>query len=534
VKANRTKRFDVHLETETDIDKVRAIALYLVEQVDALRRQIRKLEAEISRLKKAGASSDELEQQLKQTKEQLALLQDDVFGPSSEKTKPGEDGGKNKTADRSGKTPKSKPAAGHGPHPQPDLQREERTHTLDEADRKCPKCGGRLEPIEGQFESSEQIDVHKRTYVVVEEKRQKYGCRCGACVETAPGPLKPIKGGRYSLRFGIDVAVNKYEYHAPLERQARQMRREGLEIQNQTLWDQINAIARINEPLLDRFLRHLVDDEPVLGADETRWPILAKRGCNKGGGKNWYVWVIGSPRAVLYRIASSRGKAVAEELLDGFEGFLVTDGYGVYISLAKDRPGIVSVFCWAHVRRLFVKAAKFYPEAKAYIELINQMFDLNDQAGHGEDPETLEKRKTIRRTKIRPLVGKLFKMALACKALDTSALGKAVNYMLNLRKGLVRFLNDPRIPLHNNASEQALRDPVLGRKNHYGSKSQRGTEVAALMYTVMENASRNDLKPHDYLLYSTATHLLGGTPLLPHELTPERLEKELEALQDYL
>ena len=64
--------------------------------------------------------------------------------------------------------------------------------------------------------------------------------------------------------------------------------------------------------------------------------------------------------------------------------------------------------------------------------------------------------------------------------LPGSKMGKAINYMLTLWEGLTRFLKDPRIPLDNNAAERALRGVVVGRKNHYGSKSKRGTEVAAI------------------------------------------------------
>ncbi len=70
--------------------------------------------------------------------------------------------------------------------------------------------------------------------------------------------------------------------------------------------------------------------------------------------------------------------------------------------------------------------------------------------------------------------------------------------MLNLWMGLTRFLDDPRIPLDNNAAERALRGVVVGRKNHYGSKSKRGTEVAAIFYTLFETAKLSRVDPHAY------------------------------------
>lgn len=84
-------------------------------------------------------------------------------------------------------------------------------------------------------------------------------------------------------------------------------------------------------------------------------------------------------------------------------------------------------------------------------------------------------------------------------------------------KGLLRFLDDPRVPLDNNATERALRGPVVGRKNHYGSKSKRGTEVAALLYSLVESCSLNGVDPKRYLRDTTRALLRGDDPQLPHE-----------------
>ena len=101
-----------------------------------------------------------------------------------------------------------------------------------------------------------------------------------------------------------------------------------------------------------------------------------------------------------------------------------------------------------------------------------------------------------------------------------SGLRKAVEYMLGLWSGLTRFLDDPRVPLDNNAVQRALRGAVIGRKNHYGSRSQRGTEVAALFYSLLESAKACGIDERTYLL--RAAHSALANPqvtLLPHDLT---------------
>ena len=120
----------------------------------------------------------------------------------------------------------SEPQEGHGPTAQPHLPTEDKPCDLDEPDKVCTTCGGTLEEWVGQEEEAELIDVQERQFVLQRLKKKKFRCRCGACIETAPGPDKVIMGGRYSLAFAVEVAHDKYLLHNPLERQAREMTRQ--------------------------------------------------------------------------------------------------------------------------------------------------------------------------------------------------------------------------------------------------------------------------------------------------------------------
>jgi len=250
---------------------------------------------------------------------------------------------------------------GHGPKPQPDLIVEEHVHVLDAADETCPDCGGHLETFEGQFEESEEIDVVEIQYVLKKHKRQKYRCGCGH-IETALGPEKSIDGGRYSLDFGVHVAVSKWADHLPLERQVKRMRRAGLKVDSQTLWDQVQVLARHLEPVLERLHGHLLSKEVVL-VDETRWPVLGTKGRKT---KNWFVWSLTSDDAVLYKIQNGRSNQEGEAILQNYAGVAVTDGYVVYDSLSK-KNGFVLANCWSHARRKFIEAEASAPEEASEI-----------------------------------------------------------------------------------------------------------------------------------------------------------------------
>jgi transposase len=128
-------------------------------------------------------------------------------------------------------------------------------------------------------------------------------------------------------------------------------------------------------------------------------------------------------------------------------------------------------------------------------------------------------RAAARREQSIAIVDAIRAWAFRQRALPESSLGKAITYMLGLWAGLTRFLGDARIPLDTNATERGLRGMVVGRKNHYGSRSKRGTEVAALFYSLIETAKLCEVNPKTYLL--TATHAAIETPgpaPLPHAL----------------
>ena len=130
-------------------------------------------------------------------------------------------------------------------------------------------------------------------------------------------------------------------------------------------------------------------------------------------------------------------------------------------------------------------------------------------------------RRQLRNERSRQVVQQIYDWAVEAKQrfLPQCGLVKAIDYMLRLWPGLVRFLEDPRIPLDNNHSERGMRGPVVGRKNHYGSRSRRGTEVAALFYSLIESAKLVGLDPREYLRRAVQAKLRSERIPLPHELT---------------
>ena len=501
----------IDLASESRPEVLRQVALLQQQEITKLQHRIGALVAQLAALEGKDASAA-LQLELVRLQEQLARANQRLFGRSSEQ-RLGAAAGKEKF--------QGEPRRGHGPRPQPTLPVVEVVHTLDAPDQVCTACGGALREWAGQCEESEEIDVVAASYRVVRHKRQKYTCRCGGCVETALGPTKLVPGGRYSLDFAVSVAVAKYLDHLPLARQVRQMARAGLAVDTQTLWDQLLALARPLAPTYEA-LHADVLAAPVIGADETVWPLL-----EKGGAKRWYAWSVTAPDAVFYRIDPSRSARAAAEILEDYAGIVVCDGYGAYSTLAaqsRDGPGgqgagFTLAHCWAHVRRKLFECEPAFPEAGKALDLIGQLYDVEAEAKKADvrDPRAYLAR--LRNERSRPLVAALRAWMLAQRALAQSGLGKALAYADGLWQGLVRFLDDPDIPLDNNATERALRGLVVGRKNHYGSKSLRGTQVAALFYSLLESAKLAGIEPAAYLAEATRRAIENpGTVTLPSQL----------------
>lgn len=505
----------ITIEQITDIEQLRQIALLLEREVEHLLHRIRELTDELSEA--TGKDAGRLQMEIELLQEQLDRRTRALFGPSSEK-RPRKEGDEQNHCESTEKH-------GHGPHKQPNLPIVEKVHELDEADKVCPKCGGQLKELVGQYEESEEIDVIEKEYRLVKHKRKKYVCRCGEHVETALGPEKVIVGGRYSVDFGVDIAVDKYCDHIPLSRQVKQMERARLEVDPQTLWDQLWAMYGHLQPIHGA-LRHYILSSPVVGADETKWPLI-------GGSKLWWAWSVTREDAVFYMIQSTRSSDAARQLLGNYGGIVVADGYSAYgalekenNSLIRDGPRFTLAKCWSHARRKYVECENHFPrEAGEALEILGRLYkveaDARERTAFMKEQEHLEVIAVLRREKSCAIVDEFFSWVSRQTALPRSGLGKALSYSVEHKEGLKRFLENPRIPIDNNQTEREMRPLAVGRKNHYGSKSLRGTQVAALFYSLIESAKMAGLNPAEYLRIALRRAIANpGTVTLPCDLAP--------------
>jgi transposase len=469
----------VQLSDERDVDTLRQITLLLDRENQRLIENVRRLTLELARLR-GVPNAEQLELAILQ---ELQQARDQALRPPARST------------DMS--TPPRPRRPGHGPRTQAALPTVEIRHELPPDQRACPACGGELSEMTGQAETSERITTVKLTYQVEQHIRHKYRCGCNGAVVTAPAPPTLIPGGRYAPEFAVGVAVAKYADHLPLERQVRMMARDGLIVDSQTLWDQLNAMARHLEPTYEALGRRALE-APVINVDETRWGIMGSVHAAAGT-----VWGVRAPTIAFYRILPGKSADEGRQVLGGYGGTVVADGFAVYDVLARDGPGFTLAHCWVHAKRKYDDIAEHWPLACAEIDaLIGELYAIERlvPGPFPGDAAAQALRQQLRQDRSKPLVDRIWHWATVQVGLPRSDFGKAVRYMLERWAGLTCFVSDPRVPLDNNAAERALRGPVVGRKNHYGSRSLRGTQVAALFYTLCETAKLAGVDPNAYLL----------------------------------
>lgn len=542
----RTAAKSLQLENDRLLGEARAAALAMAElsarlgeaealgrqQAEAARQQEEALQqqAEVARqheakLKELQDEVTRLELELRTVQEQLDMRIKELYGRSTERRPlddpPAEDAPAKEKPARKARTV-------HGRTAQPRLPTDEVTSKLVGKELVCKGCGGQLQPIDKLVETAKLIALEKRRIVLETHLRTVYKCECCACLKTAPGPLKLVAGGRYALSFSVSVAYQKYFAHLPLERQRQMMAHEGLQVTTATLFDQLDALATTLKNTYDAIWK-LIQQEKVLRADETPWAVMSN-GYNDN--ERFYAWVVVGGTYVAFRLLDTRSKDGAAEVLGSFGGTLMVDGLTSYPAAAKGKPGeplkFICANCNAHSRRKFVECEKYWPKESAYaVGIYRKLYDIERE---GKKPGA--DLGALRQEFSKPLMDELFTWAKQQqKRTDIpagSGLAGALGYLVNHEVGLRVFLDDPAVPIDNNESERAVRPLVLGRVNFGGSRSRRGTEVAAILYTLVESAKRCGVSPEDYL-YAAAEHALSAAGAV---LLPDEFKRQLEAVHD--
>jgi transposase len=447
-----------------------------------------KLETELAEQK---ARHDAMLERLSALEHKIALATKQIVGPKSERMPTPEAEAKKregKNGRRGGYTnPKKRKENAEAlaslpttfvPHPVPDNERQ------------CAHCGDEIKPI-GSGDRSVEFEwvpgrLERRVHVVEVGR-----CPCKLHYARGPAPRRVQEGCTYGPAFLAKLAVDKCGDSTPIYRVEKQMRRTGIPISRSTLNDNVLLAAGVLFPLW-QCAHDLMRNDPHVQADETSFRMQTRTG-------RVFVWTFLSKLCTVYVFSASRSGETAKDVLSGTKGTLTIDGYTGY-NVVTDVDGRERTGCWSHARRYLFDALTSAPEARDGLDIILDLFMIERDAqvlnivGTSEHFALRKKASAAVIERFRSWHEKttpLFE--------PKSAMGEALRYIRNQWPRLTAFLRDPRIPLHNNASEAALRIVALARKNSLFFGNEEAGRRFMVLYSLIATCERHDVNPEAYL-----------------------------------
>ena len=242
----------------------------------------------------------------------------------------------------------------------------------------------------------------------------------------------------------------------------------------------------------------------MIQMDETPVQVMGEEG--RLDTQKSFMWLArgGPPLKIVvwYEYHMTRAACHAREFLQGYSGYLQTDGYEGYDAAIKDMSLIIHVGCFAHARRYFFEASKATKKPQSAEEGMKHIRKLYQIEKELRTQYTDENVFVNERKKQAEPVLQVFRNWLLKRKDEvppTLLLGKAINYSLSQWDKMVAYLESPYLTPDNNAAENAIRPFTVGRKNWLFSGSPEGAESSCGMYTLIETAKQNNLVPFKYL-----------------------------------
>lgn len=491
-----------------------------------LRGQIRKLENDVA----------QRDRKLDKANKQLAWFRKTFFDRTSEAGQPSDEAeqAEGEAPPKEKKAPSKRPrgqqkgSKGHGPQDRSDVPAVE-TITLEiPGGCSCPDCGlpYLVLPVTQDCRLIDiAIDVFQTIY-----QRLKYvsQCQCqGKKIVVAPPPPKLYPKTAIGNSLWVHLVVQKFLFGMPTNRTLKDLSLRGFSLAEGTVAGGLQIIDEMLIPLFEA-IKNRCRGADLWNADETTWRVF------DSDKTRWWLWVVASSDAVVYILDPSRSKKVPNDFFAGSQGVLMTDRLASYKSLQE---AIRKAWCWVHVRRDFLNIfngiEKLEPWAKEWLEAIAILFVLADRRfklwqqgkSYGAVWDNAQQELNEHVAKLRKRWEEQLRQSKELHEEQKRAL-------LSLKRhweGLTIFLEDPRIPLHNNRAERLLRNAVIVRKGSFGSGSEWAGNLAAKLFSIFQTWLINGLDPqallHDYFDLCSTTP--GRAPpdvgeFLPWQMSEDR------------
>lgn len=380
-------------------------------------------------------------------------------------------------------------------------------YKLSDEEKVCDICGSTL--TEMKKEIRRELKVVPAKVSIVEHVTYVYSCRAcdkegtGGFIKKADSPKALIPKSLVSPSMLTYILNQKFALAMLLYRQEQEFNRLGIELSRQNLSNWTIKGANLLKPLVAEMKASLLSEE-LLHADETTLEVLNEPG--REATTKSYMWLYRTSKdsttpVILFDYTQGRNGSYAKNFLENWEGkYLHCDGYAGY----KKLENITLCGCLVHAKRKFNEAYKAsinHDDAKIGEDYIRKLFAIESKA---DDLKlSIEERLILRNSESKKVIEEFYDwiQKISLITLPQSLLGKAITYAINQKEYLTNFLKDGRIQLSNNLAEQSIKMFVIGRKNFLFSNTPNGANSSAIIYSVIQTAIANHLKPQYYLEY---------------------------------
>ena len=532
------------IPADEQAQSLRTLVDQLRQEVGELRRENAELRCDMGYWKSAHARARErnekLQAELKEARAEIRQLKAERFGKQSEKRS-----AIDRSNDLDDRSDRTKPKKKRGQQPgRPGPKRRDYSHLpeqeerldLPEDSKVCGCCGKPLADL-GLSDGGEQIEIATVVYRrVVHRKRYRRTCDCAGRQRTVTAPLPPklLPKSIYGTSVWVHLLLEKFHLQRPTHRTIEQLRLLGLNLASGTITDGLKRIEPLLRPLYDAILAHHVQSA-YFQADETRWRVFAEKAGKRG--HRWWLWLFSGEDSVVFLLDPRRSHDVPQSHFpDDVQGVMMVDRYSSYKAMQQVKAGkLVLAYCWAHVRRDFVRVGKGYPELTAWalrwLGRIRQLYGFHrERLRHAVGTPQFETADAQLRQQVAEMAQQR-DVELADEKLRQPC-RKALVSLNEHWSGLTLFVDDLRIPMDNNYSERLIRNPAVGRKNYYGSGAEWSGRLAMMMFSIFATLAHWKINPRTWLQwYFDACATAGGkspedpAAFLPWNLSEDRLQE---------
>jgi transposase len=499
--------------------------------------------------KKAISREEKLKQKIMEQEGQIRDLRNRVFGKKSEKKSSRTDNDRSKSNEPKRPRGQQPGSEGHGITERPDLPERKEEATFSEIPI-CPDCGKPYLFDQSKNTETKIIEVEVKAYTrKIIRKVVVKGCCCPGMPNTitAPMPPKIIPKSPYGISIWEAVLLSKFHYCQPTNRLLNQYKELGLPISAGTISGGLKKLKELFQVVYDALYSHQMTEDRFHN-DESTWKVFEE--VDGKIGNRWWLWVSRSASVIYFQIAPGRGADVPVAYFKNIqkqEIIVVCDRYSAYKSLAKQIPSIILAFCWAHVRRDFLDLARKYPDleewALCWVEKIGELYHINnlrckifdEKLPFQWQPASFKKQHEKLVEKMNAIAKERDAFIRSHKPDDpksdllSNVKYKVLESLKNHWDGLSVFVDHPEVPMDNNKGENAIRNPVTGRKNFYGSGSLWSSQLAVIMFSVFKTMALWNINCQHWLRsYLTACAGNHGKPpenlsaFLPWEMNEDR------------